>query len=226
MVKKLTYQLSMLLFMAFVILFSVFTVANTNSFYTRQYLKNNATKDTGVSYSQLDDITALLLDYLNGKTDSLNMECDKNGVAAQAFDQREKDHMVDVRTLYNRAFFAMCLCLALGISLSFALYKRDKKDLFRENIWASYKVSFVVLIILCVALGLMFTLGFEWFWTNFHMIFFSNDLWLLDPEVSTMINMFPLNFFLAMCSKILLRFVILYLALIPFLIPKKRRFPA
>ncbi|MEG1782083.1 MAG: DUF1461 domain-containing protein, partial [Oscillospiraceae bacterium] len=75
MVKKLTYQLSMLLFMAFAILFSVFTVANTNSFYTRQYLKNNATKDTGVSYSQLDDITALLLDYLNGKTDSLNMEC-------------------------------------------------------------------------------------------------------------------------------------------------------
>jgi len=42
---------------------------------------------------------------------------------------------------------------------------------------------------------------------------FSNDLWLLDPRVSTMINMFPLNFWLAMCSKMLVRFAVLYFAL-------------
>lgn len=218
--KKFSYRLCPLLFMAFFILLSVFVTANTKSFYSKQYLKNDATKYTGVSYPQLDEITGLLLDYLNGKTDSLDMQCNKNGVQTEVFDEREKTHMVDVKLLYKRAMVAMYAFAIGGVILGFLLYKKDGKGLFLKNIWGAYKFSFVVLAGLCISLGLLFTLGFDWFWTNFHLVFFTNDLWLLDPEVSTMINMFPLEFFLAMCSRILFSFVAVYLAFIPVLMPK------
>lgn len=64
----------MVLVMIFIILFSVFTVVNTDSFYSEQYVKNGADRDTGVSFEDLDKITAMLLDYLNDKRDDLDMQ--------------------------------------------------------------------------------------------------------------------------------------------------------
>ena len=45
----------------------------------------------------------------------------------------------------------------------------------------------------CVAI--FCAIDFDAFWTLFHQILFRNDLWLLDPTTSVMINMFPLEFF-------------------------------
>ena len=65
--------------MVFCILFSVFTVANTNSFYTKQYIAVGAEKATGMSIEDLDKTTAMLLDYLNDRRDDLNLEVEKWG---------------------------------------------------------------------------------------------------------------------------------------------------
>ena len=102
--KKFLYSFSMVLIMVFTILFSVFTVVNTNSFYSQQYREIGADKSTGVSLENLDQITTMLLDYLNDRRDNLDMQVEKFGQMKQVFDDRETSHMVDVKNLY--AFFA------------------------------------------------------------------------------------------------------------------------
>jgi integral membrane protein (TIGR01906 family) len=39
-------------------------------------------------------------------------------------------------------------------------------------------------------------LDFDRAFTVFHMLFFPNDLWILDPSVDLLINMVPLGFFI------------------------------
>lgn len=222
--KKVIYSLSMVLVMVFIILFSVFTVVNTDSFYSEQYVKNGADRDTGVSFEDLDKITAMLLDYLNDKRDDLDMQVEKYGEMKQVFDQRETTHMVDVKNLYS--FFAkvMYISIAAAVIMLGFMYKKEGRQGFFTGILGGYKVSLLIGAILIVIFAYIFTVGFNDFWTLFHEVMFTNDLWLLDPRISTMINMFPLPFWLAMCTDILVRFGVLFFALFPVLNVLKKQF--
>ena len=57
-------------------------------------------------------------------------------------------------------------------------------------------------------LGIWAYVDFNAFWTMFHEILFTNDLWLLDPRVSIMINMFPEEFWFGMVIRIALTFIV------------------
>lgn len=54
---------------------------------------------------------------------------------------------------------------------------------------------------------------FNGFWTTFHQLFFTNDLWLLNPATDLMINLFPEAFFSHLVIRILLWFLCLLSAL-------------
>ena len=210
--------------MVFCILFSVFTVANTNSFYTEQYAKVNAEKNTGMSMEDLDKTTTMLLDYLNDRRDDLSLEVTKYGIEEQVFDEREISHMVDVKNLYATAAKVMYISIALALIILAYLFIKDGKARFFISAVKGYKTSLAVAVILCVIFGLAFTMGFNSFWTLFHETVFTNDLWLLDPRTSTMINMYPLPFWLAMCTDMLVRFAVIFIAIFPVLNTMKRYF--
>lgn len=207
--KKLIYRISCIFLMLFMILFSVFTVVNTDSFYTKQYVKNNTEKYTGMSIEDLDKATVMLLDYVNDKRDNLDMQAEEFGVMSETFDEREKTHMVDVKNLYRFAAKSMYTLLILSAAGLGIMFFKDK-DSFLSGIMDGAKFALAFAVILSMAFAMMFIFDFNAFWTLFHHVVFTNDLWLLDPKVSTMINMFPLNFFLAMCTSILVRFAVLY----------------
>ena len=59
--------------------------------------------------------------------------------------------------------------------------------------------------ILC---GVLAVVDFNWFWTQFHHVFFTNDLWLLNPATSVLIQMVPEAFFSAIVTKILIWFAV------------------
>ena len=214
----------MVLVMVFVILFSVFTVVNTDSFYTEQYIAVNAPENTGMSIEDLDKTTAMLLDYLNDRRDDLELQVEKWGVMKPVFDDRETSHMVDVKKLYS--FFAKVMYISLTVSVITLVYlfRKDGKTRFFVSAVKGYKTALVAAIILCVIFATAFTVGFNSFWTLFHKVMFTNDLWLLDPRVSTMINMYPLPFWLAMCADILIRFAVIFFALFPVLNTMKKHF--
>jgi integral membrane protein (TIGR01906 family) len=43
-------------------------------------------------------------------------------------------------------------------------------------------------------MGLMISVNFEWFFYQFHLISFANDLWQLDPTTDYLIMLFPQGF--------------------------------
>lgn len=208
--KKFLSRTAMLSMTFSLILASIFMVVNTHSFYTGQYEKNNTEQATGMSGRDLEKATRLLLDYLNDKRDDLDMTADKFGVSEQVFDRREKTHMVDVKALYAGAGTAMTFFGAFAAAMIFVLTRKTPKKDLPGLLKHGYKTAAVFTVVLALALAAAFTLGFDRFWTAFHHVFFTNDLWLLNPRTSTMINMFPLEFFLAMCTRILVVFLSLF----------------
>ena len=102
--------------------------------------------------------------------------------------------MVDVRVLYLNA---RVLLLGLGgiglVILVFLFIKNKKKALI--PVLAGYMDANVILLAFAAAIGVFVLVDFDTFWTNFHHIFFTNDLWLLDPRTDVLINMVPGQFF-------------------------------
>ena len=57
-------------------------------------------------------------------------------------------------------------------------------------------------------LAYLFSQNFNKYFTIFHQIFFSNDLWIFDPAEDYMIRMLPEGFFYDMASRIVLAFAV------------------
>lgn len=173
------------------------------SFYLDQYRKNNTSLATGMNEDDLMNATNTLLDYLQNKRDDIIVEANVNGNIREVYDQRESLHMVDVKNLYLNVIHVRNLFLIIGsIALLLALYltKDNKLSLLRNSFNTGiFSVFLFIITLLIYALA-----DFNRFWTQFHLLFFSNDLWLLDPNVSLMINMFPEPFFYALVLKIIL----------------------
>ncbi len=207
--KKFTYNFCAVCFMLLLVLLSLYTVGNDMDFFRGQYEKNNTTAATGMSMEDLEDATELMLDYLNDETDSLDMTVEKWGAEKELFDSREKTHMIDVKILYKTFFWVMVALTAIS-AIGFLLMFFADRQYYYKNLAKSFRFALIFAVILCVIFGSVFTIGFGRFWTLFHEIMFTNDLWLLDPKISTMINMFPLNFWLAMCTRALTTFAVMF----------------
>ena len=72
--------------------------------------------------------------------------------------------------------------------------------------WGIVLLVFTVLVIYVIG-------HFDTAFIQFHEIFFDNDLWLLDPDVSLMINMLPEEFFFDTAMRIGLIFGIPFVLL-------------
>lgn len=123
-----------------------------------------------------------------------------------------------LKVMYIALTSAFCLCCATFSLLYYAdVYCRcRKRRRFRNNAVApdsglcSCKdgvhigKNYISVIFLMTALSFFVILGavavciyynFESFWIKFHELFFSNDLWQLDPATSRMINLVEGRFF-------------------------------
>lgn len=195
------------LFMVFAtVVLCVQLFAFNRNFYASEYAKYNVKDDVGVSEQTLTNATDRLLGYLEGSYDSLDMEMEQS--AEQYYTQREKDHMVDVKLLYQNARAFMVWAYVLGaaaICISWLLTK-DKKRIFKAAFLgiSAAMAAFVVL-------GIWAAVDFNHFWISFHRLFFTNDLWILDPSVSFMIRMFPQAFFFDLVIAILALFFVIIL---------------
>jgi integral membrane protein (TIGR01906 family) len=174
------------------------------SFYKRAYDKFNLYKTTGLTKRNYISLCENILVYLNGQMDFLYNRSVVFGSEKYLFSQRELLHMQDVKDLFVQGYRVRNLSFALLIGLIYAairLSKGSKHFAGKALLWGS-----AVLFTLAVALGLLLQTDFYRHFTIFHEVFFSNDLWLLNPETDLLINMFPLEFFNDMAIRIMMYF--------------------
>jgi integral membrane protein (TIGR01906 family) len=172
---------------------SVFIPTFCMPFFRWQYDMRNVPETIGIEKDELMWVTSELLGYMRGRRPDLNIYATVNGQYRAFFAEREIVHMVDVLELYNighvirNAAFWMFLLLLLAMAFF-------KMPILEVLALCCREVMAGLLIITGILAGLIawrFDRAFE----IFHLLFFNNDYWILNPGEHLLIQMVPQGFF-------------------------------
>lgn len=203
-----TRVMSVLLFVILV-LASVTTSVFEVNFYTKTQEKYNVAESMNVTDEELLGITQVALLYTKGYTNDLTYLVERDGEKIDVYSEQDKVHMVDVQSLYKSAYSTLLFSFIMFVILIVVLIvKRKQVNVFMLtytfNKMSLYISGFVIFI------GAFAAINFNVFWTYFHKVFFTNDLWLMDASKDALVNIFPEGLFSALVFKILFRFILFY----------------
>jgi integral membrane protein (TIGR01906 family) len=162
--------------------------------YWRAQNKYNISAITGLEPKDLREVTHKLLEYTKVRSNSLNMQYPINGKLREVFDGREKAHMVDVQKLFKGGYNIRSVAIIAILLLTTILVSVARKKIYRV-LASSWLVTVAVMGAILLVLGIYLFLDFDTAFTQFHRLFFSNDLWQLDPSYEVLIQMLPEEFF-------------------------------
>ena len=123
------------------------------------------------------------------------------------FNDREKAHMVDVKNLFIGGMWLRRGAILI-LAISFLVLIKTKAD-WKQLLPKSFLITIGSFVGITLAAGVLFMTDFHRYFMIFHEIFFTNDLWLLDPDTDLLMRMLPEGFFLDMVKRIGLIFLIL-----------------
>ena len=127
-----------------------------------------------------------MMAFLRGKRADLHVPTTVGGVQREFFNEREIAHMVDVQHLFLAAIAIPRIC-AVIILLSIALLWRTKADI-KRLLPRMLCIGTALFFALTAALAAIISTDFTKYFILFHKIFFTNDLWILDPSTDLLIN--------------------------------------
>lgn len=183
---------------------------NQENWYYESYVKYGTAKDTLISEKDMTRAIFRLIDYMEGRVDDIQLTVSENGQQVEMYNQQEIEHMVDVRALYQ-AWRAVrdygTIAAAVLLIISIIMLKKGER---MHTICRGFIIAAGVFMLVLVALGIWVAVDFNSFWTEFHHLFFTNDLWLMDYATCRMIRICPLQLF----NDIVVRFALIFL--IPF----------
>lgn len=176
------------------------------SYYEQMYDINNTATQLNITAGELEKATTGLLDYLKDERDDLNITVDIENSSEQMFNDKEILHMVDVKVLYQNVLQVRTVAIVLWILASCFLFITLKGDAIY---WISrgFVRALQIIGLVLGAIILYATIDFSGFWIRFHHVFFSNDLWILNPQTDRLIVMVPENFFNGLVTRIIITIV-------------------
>jgi integral membrane protein (TIGR01906 family) len=189
--KKIALVLFILALPVMLFTTSVSTATNCVWLYKYGFSKYDIPRVTGIEDAELDRVAHGLISYWDNDDETFNIKVIKNGQLFTLFNEREVSHLVDVKALFH--FMYQCLLWSfiyaiVYLGLTLFLWK-DRKLLAAGLLWGSG-----LSILLMIILGLLAVTDFQWLFWQFHLLSFTNDLWLLDPRTDYLIMLFPEGF--------------------------------
>ncbi len=169
-------------------------------FYEREYEKYHVAESLDMEMGDVMDVTEKMMDYLIGKRPELSVITDVDGQTQDFFNEQDRLHMADVKNLFLGGLTLRWVLLAAAAVL-IALLVLLKGD-WRRIIPRAYFIALGIFLAATVLLGVLFASDFTKYFTIFHEIFFTNDLWIFDPATDYMIRMLPEGFFYDMVMRI------------------------
>ncbi len=214
---RLVLVLVCLLFIVSALFSAIRLVINRPAFFYAEYTRLDHARYMGMNTEDLTSATMQMIRYMEGSVESIDLEVTVNGERVSMFNDRERAHMVDVLALYQgwRAISYVSFGL---LALLIVLLRKRPGEIARAFLNAS---KVFVLLLAVIAVWVLF--DFSSFWTAFHHLFFTNDLWLLDPATSRMINMMPQQLFFDIVLSVVALFIVLWAALIVVAVAVRRK---
>lgn len=186
-------------------------------FYEKEYEKYDVNNPAGIVNVEMDElirVTKEMMSYLRGDRDDMVIYAVIDGTEKEMFNDIEKYHMADVRSLFIKGLNVRRISAAIVI-LGFILicfmdgFKAGIKSIFADvkrvllTVWAAAAVVVIAALI-----------DFTSVFYAFHYIFFDNMAWQLDGEISRLINMLPEGFFVDIAIRIGVIYIILNLIIL------------
>lgn len=160
-------------------------------YFLKEYVKYRVLEQVHMEMDDLLTVTEEMMDYLKGDREDLVVQTIVDGEKREFFNEKEKHHMADVQGLFLGAIaLRRSACVLGGLFGAILLLKKQGQTLLRMLQW-----GMGLFIGGMAALGLLISTNFTKYFTCFHLIFFDNNDWLLDPETDLLINIVPEGFF-------------------------------
>ncbi|MCD8169573.1 MAG: TIGR01906 family membrane protein [Clostridiales bacterium] len=177
----------------------------TPGYFEKEYAKYNVLDSLpAMTMDDLLHVTDEMMDYLRGDREDLHVETTMGGQQREFFNEREIAHMEDVQVLFLKAMSIRTACLVLTVLL--LAFMAATKARMRKVLPPSLCMGTGLFFGLITALGLIISTDFSRYFIMFHHIFFTNDLWILDPSTDMLINIVPEGFFMDTAARIALLF--------------------
>ncbi len=201
----------------------ILSVGGNAGYMHTMFLRHANTGITGVDVQEYPDLADKITGYLLGKTDTFQTTLTVHGYIREAFSEKELLHMADVQHLFTlcRTLLIACTAIAVLWLVSSSLWF---KPLLAASMRAYVRTSLCIAV-LGVILAIWAAIDFHSLFTQFHHVFFTNDLWLLNPSEDLLLQLMPTGFFIDYAARIGLLWLAggLILVLAALLYLKKRR---
>ena len=177
----------------FLITNAVTWAVNDLRLYEYGFDKYDVSEGSGITTDGLSSAAREIRGYFNSTNEPLEVRAEVFGVERELFNEREVQHMRDVKRLIWGVYLvdlAAAIYLTGFITVVLFMYRREfVVTLSKRLLWGSgLTVGLVALV------GLVSLVGFDSLFLAFHRLSFSNDLWQLDPRSDYLIIMFPQGF--------------------------------
>ncbi len=202
--EKLIKIIISIIILVTLLLLNVVFWGSSDNFYSQIHKDLEIKSKVITSQNQLDYINQEFTDYLKFKRNNLNIKIEVNNDIVEVFNDKEISHMKDVKNLFKIAYILILVGLITVTITMFFLLKKKKI----RYIYNVVKSSLIIATLITLIFALVFTVGFNVFWHYFHKVFFTNDLYLLNPKTDFLIQIMPLDFFIKMSIRILISFYI------------------
>jgi integral membrane protein TIGR01906 len=214
MMKKIQWILGIVasLSLIIVLLITSFEIAvyGDYSFYEEKYRKYNVQANIDMEMEDIMAVTREMVPYLRGNREDLVVMTTVAGESREFFNDREKAHMYDVQQLFIKGLQLRIICIIV-IVLCVAGLLMTKAD-WKRLLPLTYQIGTAIFVVITGSLLFLFSRDFTKYFIIFHEIFFSNDLWILNPETDLMINILPEGFFMDMGIRIIVIFIVFMVA--------------
>ncbi len=194
------YLILALIMPVVIVLTATFHYAFDDVFFLKAFQENKTAEMLGLDSDGMTRVVNNMTDYISGKTDSMDITVPINGVETRFYNERELAHMVDVRKLMDLGQRGRMVLLIMGLILLMAL----RCFAGREAFWRGLMASALGAMGFAALLGVLAATDFTAAFYKFHEMFFTNDLWLLDPATDRLIQMLPESIFFGITTRIIL----------------------
>jgi len=194
-------------------------VVHNLSFYELEFRRYRIEAYTGISSGDLMGTARALMGYFDGTTEPFSYRLE-NG--QEVYGPREVAHLRDVKGLLRLAD-SLGLLAGLAIVAATVLLAARTASGALQAAGRSLTLGSLATLGLLGLLALLAATDFSGAFLQFHYLFFSNDLWQLDPRTDNLIRMFPEGFFLDATLLIALATAVEALALLALGLGLRRR---
>lgn len=199
-------------------------LAFSTSYYVENFTELEVHKSIGISLDSLSRVTDALVQFIDNGSGDLLLTEDVHGENVIFYNEKERIHLDDIRLLVIAArkfILIMNAIMVIAIAIILRIEKNDKANI-GKSIAAMFKASFITTVLGLVFLIALYFIDFNWAFTKFHEIFFTNELWLLNPNTDRLIQLMPIEFFIRFVATWLSRVAIIMgiYVLLGFILPQ------